>query len=79
MVHFDNIFVFQSLLKDEVALKSQCFPKAEDEERPVPALTIPFLFLFPEPAFSIPFTFLLSEPALTIRFLANKFPNKLAS
>ena len=31
----------------------------------MPALTIPFPFLFP-------------EPALTIPFPANKFPNKLA-
>ena len=37
--------------------KSHCFP--------VPALTIPFHFLFP-------------ESALTILFPADKFPNKLA-
>ena len=49
MVHFGNTSVFQSLLKDEVALKirSQSFP--------VPALTILFPFLFPEPAPTISF------------------------
>ena len=70
MVHFDNIFVFQSLLKHEAELKSHCFP--------VPALTIPFPFLFPEPALTIPFPFLFPEPALTVPFPANKCPNKLA-
>ena len=30
------------------------------------------------PALTIPFPFLFSEPALTIHFPANKFPNKIA-
>ena len=64
MVHFDNIFVFQSLLKHEAELKSHCFP--------VPALTIPFPFIFPEPALTVPF------PANKCpNKLAPKVPNKV--
>ena len=63
----------------------------QEKGRPVPALTIPFPFLFPEPALTIlfpflfpepaltiPFPFLFPEPALTIPYPVNKFPNKLA-
>ena len=70
MVHFYNIFVFQSLLKDEAALKISFFP--------VPALTVPFHFLFSVPGLTIPFPFLFPELAFTILFPVNKFPNKLA-
>ena len=64
MVHFDNILVFQSLLKHEAELKSHCFP--------VPALTIPFPILFPEPALTVPF------PANKCpNKLAPKVPNKI--
>ena len=65
MVHFDNIFVSQSLLKNEAVLKIPFFCETEEKGRPVPALTIPFPFLFPEPALTIPFT-------------VNKFPNEIA-
>ena len=63
MVHSDNTFVFQSLLKDEV---------------PVPTLTIPFPFLFPELPLTIPFPSVFPQPALTIPFPAHKIPYKLA-
>ena len=51
MVHFDNIFVFQNLLKDGAELKIPVFfisyEVEEFKERlPVPALIIPFHFLF---------------------------------
>ena len=76
LVHFYNIFVFQNLLKDEAALKIPFFCEAEDKGRPVPALTIPFPFLFPEPSLTIPFSFLFPELPLTISFPVHKFPNK---
>ena len=44
----------------------------------MPAVTIPFLFLFPKPALTIPFPFFFPEPALKIPYPANNFPNKLA-
>ena len=60
----DNTFVFQSLLKDEAALKIPFFP--------VTALTIPFHFLFPEPALTMSF------PATKFpNKLAPKVPNNI--
>ena len=44
----------------------------------MPALIIPFSFLFPEPTLTITFPFLFPEPALTITFPDNKFANRLA-
>ena len=57
--------------------KSHCFCEAEDKGQPVPALTIPFPFLFPVPALTILFPFLFPVSALTNLFPVNKFPYKL--
>ena len=51
------------MLNDEAALKTYCFP--------VPALTIPFPFLFCKAEDKG-----RPKPALTIPFPVNKFPNK---
>ena len=68
MLHFDNTFVFQSLLKDEAALKIPFFS--------VSVLTIPFPFLFPYEVEE--FKERRPEPGLTTPFPAKMFPNRLA-
>ena len=65
MVHFPNIFVFQSLLKDEASLKIQLFLQSRGQRTTITSSYNWFPLLFP-------------EPALTIPFPVNKLPNKLA-
>ena len=71
MVHFDNTFVFQNLLKDEAVLKTQSFSSASSYN--------PSSFFISRTRSYNSFSFFLfPEAALTIPFPAYKFPKKLA-
>ena len=70
MIHFDNTFAFQSLLKDEIALKTPFFFIS------VTSSYNYFSFLFPYEVEELKER--QPEPAVTILFPAKMFPNKAA-